>query len=219
MAEHPRATGHHGGPPPAGPRAPDSRADRPPARTVEDRTTRPASGGQPAEDELMRALYREHAGPLYGLVLHLVGGDRQRAEDVVQETLVRAWRHLDRLDPDPHSLRPWLVTVARRIVIDEHRSRAARPREVPAEELDRLPAVDLGAEEQLDRTLRLMTVADALGALSPPHRAAIAETYLRGRTAAEAAVVLGIPAGTVRSRLYYALRALRLALEERGVTP
>ncbi|MEV7118831.1 sigma-70 family RNA polymerase sigma factor [Kitasatospora griseola] len=194
MAEHPRTTGHD-----------DGAATAP---------TAGHTGGPAAEDRLMRALYREHARPLYGMVLHLVGGDRQRAEDVVQETLVRAWRHLDRLDTDRNSLRPWLATVARRIVIDDRRGRSARPREVPDGELERLPA-----EDELDRVLRLMTLTDALDSLSEAHRGAITETYLRGRTATEAAAVLGVPPGTVRSRLYYALRALRLALEERGVTP
>ncbi|WP_432277417.1 sigma-70 family RNA polymerase sigma factor [Kitasatospora brasiliensis] len=168
--------------------------------------------GAPDED-LMRALYREHAGPLFGFVLHLVAGDRQRAEDVVQETLLRAWRNIHRLDPEAGSLRPWLVTVARRIVIDGHRSALARPREVDASALEQLPA-----EDEIDRALRMMTVADALGDLSPAHREIIVETYLKGRTANEAAAELGIPAGTVRSRLFYALRSLRLALEERGVT-
>ncbi|MEU3572498.1 sigma-70 family RNA polymerase sigma factor [Kitasatospora sp. NPDC036755] len=166
-----------------------------------------------ADEELMRALYREHAGPLFGFVLHLVAGDRQRAEDVVQETLVRAWRNIHRLDPEAGSLRPWLVTVARRIVIDGHRGALARPREVDASALEQLPA-----EDETDRALRMMTVADALGDLSPTHREIIVETYLKGRTAKEAAAVLGIPAGTVRSRVFYALRALRIALEERGVT-
>ncbi|MFJ6776041.1 sigma-70 family RNA polymerase sigma factor [Kitasatospora sp. NPDC091257] len=165
------------------------------------------------DEELMRALYREHAGPLFGFVLHLVAGDRQRAEDVVQETLVRAWRNIHRLDPEAGSLRPWLVTVARRIVIDGHRSAMARPREVDAAVLEQLPA-----EEETDRALRMMTVADALADLSPAHREIIVETYLKGRTAVEAAAELGIPAGTVRSRVFYALRSLRLALEERGVT-
>ncbi|MER6299605.1 sigma-70 family RNA polymerase sigma factor [Kitasatospora sp. NPDC001539] len=172
-----------------------------------------AHGTGAADEELMRALYREHAGPLFGFVLHLVAGDRQRAEDVVQETLVRAWRNLHRLDPQAGSLRPWLVTVARRIVIDDHRSARARPREVDAAVLEQLPA-----EDEIERTLRMMTVADALADLSPSHREVIVETYLKGRTANEAAAELGIPAGTVRSRVFYALRSLRLALEERGVT-
>src|SRR5437868_10498820 len=82
------------------------------------------------DEELMRALYREHAGPLLAYVLRLVAGDRHRAEDVVQETLLRAWRNTEQLNRATGSLRPWLVTVARRIVIDGHRSRRSRPREV-----------------------------------------------------------------------------------------
>ncbi|MFJ8476637.1 sigma-70 family RNA polymerase sigma factor [Kitasatospora sp. NPDC094011] len=172
-----------------------------------------AHGTGAADEELMRALYREHAGPLFGFVLHLVAGDRQRAEDVVQETLVRAWRNIHRLDSHGGSLRPWLVTVARRIVIDDHRSALARPQEVDAAVLEQLPA-----EDDIERSLRTMTVADALADLSPAHREVLVETFLKGRTAKEAAAELGIPAGTVRSRVFYALRSLRIALEERGVT-
>ena len=60
-------------------------------------------------------------------------------------------------------------------------------------------------------------VAECLSALSPDHRAVLLETYYRDRSVAEAAEILGIPQGTVKSRTYYALRALRLALEERGL--
>lgn len=176
----------------------------------------PPAGGPrtPPDEDLMRALYREHAGPLLGFVLRLVGGDRRRAEDVVQETMVRAWRNIHHLDAGPGgSLRPWLVTVARRIVIDAHRSSEARPRETGPAALELLPA-----EDEIERVLRLMTIADALDDLTGAHREAIVETYFKGLTVNEAAELLGIPPGTVRSRIFYGLRALRIALEERGVT-
>nr|WP_260867962.1 sigma-70 family RNA polymerase sigma factor [Streptomyces sp. SAJ15] len=165
------------------------------------------------EDELMRALYQEHAGPLLAFVLRLVAGDRHRAEDVVQETLLRAWRNADQLKNATGSVRPWLVTVARRIVIDGHRSRQSRPQEVDPTPLEAIPAAD-----EIDRALRLMTISDALGDLTDAHREALVETYFKGRTVNEAAEVLRVPAGTVRSRVFYALRSMRLSLEERGVT-
>lgn len=169
--------------------------------------------GSAPEEDLIRALYDEHAGALFSYVLRLVAGDRYLAEDIVQETLLRAWKSASSLDPQARSLRPWLITVARRIVIDGHRSRQSRPPETSPAALEQLPARD-----ELDRSLRLMTISDALGDLSPAHREALVETYFRGRTVNEAAKELGLPPGTVRSRVFYALRALRNALEERGVT-
>lgn len=111
------------------------------------------------------------------------------------------------------SVRPWLVTVARRIVIDNHRSRQARPREVDPSPLEVIPA-----EDEIDKALWLMTLSDALEDLTPAHREALVETYFKGRTVNEAADVLGVPSGTVRSRVFYALRSMKLALEERGIT-
>jgi RNA polymerase sigma-70 factor (ECF subfamily) len=166
-----------------------------------------------SDEALMRSLYEQHAAALLGYVLRLVGQDRARAEDVVQETLVRAWRHPDALSPDRGEIRPWLFTVARRLVIDGVRAAHSRPTEIAAPALEAVPAGD-----DLDRVLESWEVADALNGLSPEHRSALLEVYYRGRTVAEAAQVLKVPPGTVKSRVYYALRAMRLRLEERGLT-
>jgi RNA polymerase sigma-70 factor (ECF subfamily) len=163
------------------------------------------------DEAALRRLWDEHAGALLAFVLRLTG-DRGRAEDVVQETLLQAWRHPDALDPARGPVRPWLMTVARRLVIDQWRARQARPDEVGDDALGALATAD-GVDEALDRWL----VADALATLTPEHREALVHTYYAGRTVTEAAVVLGIPPGTVKSRVFYALRALKLALEERGV--
>jgi RNA polymerase sigma-70 factor, ECF subfamily len=184
-------------------------------------TPRPAAERQDAgssarshEDALLRLLYEQHAGPLLMFVLRLIGGDRQRAEDIVQETLLRAWRNAHKLGAQGQSsLRPWLVTVARRIAIDDYRSDSARPSEIYDRELEGFPSAD-----ESDRVLQMMTITDALRTLSHAHREILVETYFRGRTVPEAAEALGLPLGTAKSRIYYALRALRAVLEQRGVT-
>lgn len=164
-------------------------------------------------EETLRTLYDAHAGAVMGFALHLTGGDRGRAEDIVQETLLRAWRQRDSLDEERGSLRPWLFTVARRIAIDAHRARSVRPTEVGDSVLAVVPAAD-----EIDRSLDRMLIVEALQALSAEHRAVIVETYFHGRSVSDAAGFLGVPPGTVKSRSFYALRALRLALAERGVT-
>ncbi len=168
-------------------------------------------GGDPDVD-WVRAVYAEHGAALLGYVTRLTG-DRGQAEDLVQETLVRAWQHAGGLAADPRPLRPWLFTVAARLAVDARRARRARPAETGPEALRVLAAPD-----ELDRALQAWQVAEALAALSPAHRAVLVQTYYRGRSVAEAAAVLGVPAGTVKSRVYYALRALRLGLEESGWT-
>ena len=162
---------------------------------------------------LMQQLHDEHAAALWHHCLRLTGWDRPRAEDLVQDTLLRAWRHRAVLDNPSTAVRAWLFTVARNIVIDEWRSRRHNSELSVAEVPE--PA------EPADRTDQLLLswlVADAITHLSTEHREVLLECYYRGRPVAEAARLLGVPAGTVKSRTHYALRALRLALEEMGVT-
>lgn len=163
--------------------------------------------------ELLRALHAEHGDALYAHAVRLCGGDRQRAEDLVQETLLRAWRHPEALDPQRGSVRAWLFTTARHLAIDFWRRRSVRISEVVT---DVLP--EPSADDETDRAVEAWTVAEALARLSPAHREVLLECFYRGRSVAEAAARLGVPPGTVKSRTHYALRSLRLALEELGVT-
>jgi RNA polymerase sigma-70 factor (ECF subfamily) len=166
---------------------------------------------QVRDEELLRALYAEHAPPLLAFAQRLMHGDRSAAEDLVQETLLRAWRHADHLSPA--DVRPWLFTTARHLAIDAHRARSARPAEAPGE----FPELAAETPDGFDAALTSAVVIDALRALTPEHRAILVDYFYRGRTAAEISAERGMPAGTARSRVYYAMRALRTALQQRGV--
>ncbi|MEY9850395.1 sigma-70 family RNA polymerase sigma factor [Leifsonia sp. NPDC056824] len=168
----------------------------------------------PDEDaRLLRELHDQHAQAVWRYVVHLTG-DRAMADDVVQETLLRAWRKPTVLDQSQQSARAWLFTVARNIVIDDKRS-AHSQHEFGTDTLPERPSSpDDGADAVLDAWL----VSDALAELSDEHRAVIVHAYYGGRSIAEISRELEIPEGTVKSRLHYGLRAMRLALQERGVT-
>jgi RNA polymerase sigma-70 factor (ECF subfamily) len=161
---------------------------------------------------LLKALHDEHATALWHFVLYLTGGDRSRAEDVVQETLFRAWRRPAVLAQQQSSARGWLFTVARNIVVDGWRADRRRPTTSTESVPEPLQP------DATDRALQAMVVAEAMQRLSHDHGAVLLECYYyRGCNAAQAAARLDIPIGTVKSRLHYALHALRLVLEEMGV--
>ena len=147
----------------------------------------------------LAALYDAHAAPVWRYVVHLTG-DRAGADDIVQETLLRAWRTPKILEQDPSTTRSWMFTVARHLVIDEA--------EVP----------ERTTPDATDALFEAIIVEEALAALTIDHRAVVVRAYYRGLSVAEMADELDIPIGTVKSRLHYGLRALRLTLQEKGVT-
>ena len=167
-----------------------------------------------ADEQVLRLLHDEHAPALWGYAMRLTGGGHRAGagrgagdpaaglEAPGGDRTVRARARRG----------PWLFTTLRNVLIDEWRARKARPEVVTDEVPER------ATPDHADAAVQSWLVADALRQLSQQHREVLLECYYRGCTVAQAAQRLGIPAGTVKSRTYYALRALRLALEERGVT-
>src|SRR5712691_3541135 len=151
-------------------------------------------------------LYRENCGFVLSYVTGLLR-DRYLAEDVVQETMLRAWRHCDELSPDKGSVRGWLIRVAHNIAMDKIRMRRSRPAEVAEES-----APEGVLEDHADAVVSALHVRQVLSRLSPGQRDVLEQMYLNGRTARETAKQLGIPEGTVFSRSYHALRILRREL-------
>jgi RNA polymerase sigma-70 factor, ECF subfamily len=155
----------------------------------------------------VREAYAAHATELFGFAVRSLG-DSGLAEEAVQETFLRAWRAGERFDPQIGSLRTWLFAILRNVVIDLGRARAARPGVAP-EGIE--PSV-----EPFDAALLSWQIEEAMRRIGEQHRRVLVETYYRGRPYAEVAEELGVPEGTVKSRVYYGLRALRVVLEEMG---
>lgn len=161
--------------------------------------------------ELLGALYDEYGAALHAYARRFLG-DPARAEDVVQEVLLRAWRNADKMDPDRGSPRGWLFTVARNVLTDLSRAEQTRPREVA----DERALLEKSTADPIERLVEVWTVEAALERLSHDHRAVLTEVHIRGCSVAEASRRLGIPEGTVKSRTFKGLRALRVVLQEMG---
>ncbi len=168
-----------------------------------------------ATDDAVRAVYAAHGGELYRFARRALG-DAGLAEEAVQEAFLRAWQAADRFDDRLGSLRTWLFAILRNVVIDLSRARAVRPRLARADQTGVERALDLASAEEIESVLTAWQVEEALAKISPHHRAALIEVHTKGRPYADVAAECGVPAGTIKSRVFYGLKALRLALEELG---
>lgn len=172
--------------------------------------TRPAARRRPrradADEALVRSLYHEHGGAVRAYAARLTA-DGAAAEDVAQETFLRAWRHPEIVVRGPGYVRGWLLTVARNLVVDRVRAQRARPREVPED-----PAHPAAVADHAPGVVDQAVLLEGLGRLSGAHRDVLEQVYLRDRSVRQAAETLGVPLGTVKSRTAHALVALRRVL-------
>lgn len=165
-------------------------------------------------DADVHSAYEAHAAELFAVARRSLG-DVGLAQEAVQETFVRAWRASERFDPSIASLRTWLFAILRSVIIDLARKRGRRFGLASNAEIDGDELRSAG-DDRFDRVLSQWVLEQALGRLREEHRLVVLGVHRDGRTAVELAAEFGIPEGTVRSRLYYGIRALRLALEELG---
>src|ERR687889_528597 len=152
----------------------------------------------PLDEDVVAAIYRDHGPALRRFVIS-ASHDPLLADDIVQETVLRVWQHAPQITG---SLRSYLFRTARNIMIDNYRKAHRRPIE---------------ATERVDELLNRVLMEEALLRLSAEHRDVLVALHYRRFTVSEAAVQLNIPSGTVKSRAFYAVKALRTVLDEMGV--
>lgn len=174
-----------------------------------------AAAAECMDEETFGELVRDHGPLLRRYVARLTSGDGPLTDDIVQETLVRLWRRPQIIRTSHESVRPWLCTVARNLVVDHWRARKARPLEVDDADLESIAA----ARDVIDDVEWGRDMTQAIARLKPEHRQILALVYYRGMQIKEAASELGLPAGTVKSRTFYALRELRTILDDMGLPP
>jgi len=169
-----------------------------------------AVGDLEAADEAgLREAFLTHGGELFGFARRSLNST-ESAEDAVQETFSRAWRSRSRFDPSLGSLRTWLFAIERRVILDVSANRmknATFPLDVGHEPV---------GDDHVERAMLGWQMESALERLDPEHRMVVTELYFNGRSGREVAELFGLPEGTVRSRAFYALRMLRLLMEESG---
>lgn len=155
-------------------------------------------------------LYGRFERRLYSLGRKLLN-DEGLAQELVQETFVRLWRSASRFDPAKGTASAFIFAIARNLAIDLYRRPSSRP-------FEELPA-DALRSDGVDSVLSRLTVREALEQLSPQHREVLELLYCNGQRAVDVATKLNVPVATVRTRAFYALRALERTLGRIGFEP
>lgn len=171
--------------------------------------------GEPVERDVagfdVHSAFAEHGAAIFAFARNAIG-DRAAAEDCVQETFVRAWRSRAQYRAERASQRTWLFAIARNVVVDSHRARGRRPVPIEDGHLERAgPPVDVESP-----TVDRLTVLAGLAQLNAEQRDVVVAVHLDGMTYQQLSDRSGVPVGTLRSRMFYALRALRDRIGEEG---
>jgi RNA polymerase sigma-70 factor (ECF subfamily) len=166
------------------------------------------------EDALAEA-YRRHAGAAFALARRVLG-DKERAEEVLQEVFLRLWHQPDRFDPERGSLRSYLLAQTHGRAVDVLRSETSRRRREEREARETAESPPDIEREVVDLTVA-ETVKDVVASLPPEERRAIELAYFGGHTYREVAVLLEAPEGTVKSRIRSGLRRMRASLADAGL--
>jgi len=164
-----------------------------------------SSAPMPAPGFDLTTEYDAHSRVLFAFAVNALR-DRGQAEDCVQETFLRAWRARDRFDPERAAARTWLFAILRNVIVDAQRSMQRMPRTVAGDSVDE-PAAPA------DDTLQRLLLVEALAKLSDDHRVAVVAIHIDGESYSEVSARSGIPVPTLRTRVYYALRALRVHID------
>ena len=170
----------------------------------------PDPDGLDSAEAFVRRVNDEHGAALYGWAARRLG-DRSDAEEAVAESMVKAWRSYDQFDPSKGTEKAWLFAILRNTAADVHRSRSRHLRAVEG------PPPESAVDSEIESVVEASLVREALMELSARHREVVIHAHFAGRTIGQIAEQLGIPEGTVKSRLHYAMRSLRGGLEERGI--
>ena len=168
------------------------------------------TSSEAADESGLRDAFLSHGGELFGFARRSLNST-ERAEDAVQETFARAWRSRSRFDSSLGSLRTWLFAIERRVILD------ASSQQIKHQTLPLETANEPVSEDHVEKAMLGWQMESAISRLDPEHRLVVVEMYFNGRSGREVAEFYAIPEGTVRSRAFYALRMLRLLLEEGGL--